>query len=52
MDGRCIHFIYIVFTTKQKIIMKALVYTGVEELTYREEKNPIEKNGERLKSNT
>ena len=25
--------------------MKALVYTDVEELTYREEKNPIEKNG-------
>ena len=28
--------------------MKALVYTGVEELTYREEKNPIEKNGESI----
>ena len=26
--------------------MKALVYTGVEELTYREEKNPVETNGE------
>ena len=26
--------------------MKALVYTGVEELTYREEKNPVESNGE------
>ncbi len=26
--------------------MKALVYTGVEELTYREENNPVEKNGE------
>ena len=26
--------------------MKALVYTGVEELTYREEKNPVEANGE------
>ncbi len=28
--------------------MKALVYTGVEELTYRDEKDPIEKNGESL----
>ncbi len=28
--------------------MKALVYTGVEELTYREEKDPVEKNGESL----
>ena len=28
--------------------MKALVYTDVEELTYREEKNPIEKNGESI----
>ena len=28
--------------------MKALVYTGVEELIYREEKNPIEKNGESI----
>ena len=26
--------------------MKALVYTDVEELTYRDEKDPIEKNGE------
>jgi len=26
--------------------MKALVYTGIEELTYREEKNPVEVNGE------
>ncbi len=26
--------------------MKALVYTGVEELTYREENNPVETNGE------
>ena len=26
--------------------MKALVYTGVEELSYREEKNPVETNGE------
>ena len=26
--------------------MKALVYTGVEELTYREEKNPVETSGE------
>ena len=26
--------------------MKALVYTGIEELTYREEKNPVEANGE------
>ena len=30
--------------------MKALVYTGVEELSYREEKNPIEKNGESIKA--
>ena len=28
--------------------MKALVYTGIEELTYREEKNPIETNGESI----
>ena len=28
--------------------MKALVYTGVEELIYREEKNPVEKNGESI----
>lgn len=28
--------------------MKALVYTDVEELVYREEKNPIEKNGESI----
>jgi len=28
--------------------MKALVYTGVEELTYREEKNPLEKKGESI----
>ena len=28
--------------------MKALVYTGVEELTYREEKDPIEKEGESI----
>ena len=25
--------------------MKALVYTGVEELTYRDEKDPVEKEG-------
>ena len=28
--------------------MKALVYTGVEELTYRDEKDPIEKEGESI----
>ena len=28
--------------------MKALVYTGVEELTYREEKDPLEKEGESI----
>ncbi|MFL2886741.1 MAG: alcohol dehydrogenase catalytic domain-containing protein [Candidatus Pelagibacter sp.] len=28
--------------------MKALVYTGIEELTYREEKNPLEKKGESI----
>ena len=28
--------------------MKALVYTGVEELTYREEKDPLEKDGESI----
>ncbi len=28
--------------------MKALVYTGVQELTYREEKDPIEKDGESI----
>ena len=28
--------------------MKALVYTGVEELTYREEKDPVDKEGESI----
>ena len=28
--------------------MKALVFTGVEELIYRDEKNPTEKNGESI----
>ena len=28
--------------------MKALVYTGVEELVYREEKDPVETNGESI----
>ena len=28
--------------------MKALVYTGVEELTYRDEKDPVEKEGESI----
>ena len=28
--------------------MKALVYTGVEELVYREEKDPVETSGESI----
>ncbi len=28
--------------------MKALVYTGVQELTYRDEKDPLEKDGESI----
>ena len=28
--------------------MKALVYTGVEELTYRDEKDPVDKEGESI----
>ena len=28
--------------------MKALVYTGVKELTYRDEKDPVEKEGESI----
>ena len=28
--------------------MKALVYTGVQELTYRDEKDPVEKDGESI----